>query len=149
MIFTERKVTVNNDTATIDKNIVLFRGDREVEIRFTVMYEGVKYRKNSGENVIEDVNATYGQMVIQNDATETPVVSLVTPTENGTIIFKFTKEMIDEIPELGTYDFQIRLFDDSQASRITTPIVNDGILIKEPLSIEAIHILSSIRDFTG
>ena len=136
MIFTERKVTVNNDTATIDKNIVLFRGDREVEIRFTVMYEGVKYRKNSGENVIEDVNATYGQMVIQNDATETPVVSLVTPTENGTIIFKFTKEMIDEIPELGTYDFQIRLFDDSQTSRITTPIVNDGILIKEPLSIE-------------
>ena len=136
MIFTERKVTVNNDTATIDKNIVLFRGDREVEIRFTVMYEGVKYRKNSGENVIEDVNATYGQMVIQNDATETPVVSLVTPTENGTIIFKFTKEMIDEIPELGTYDFQIRLFDDSQTSRITTPIVNDGILIKEPLSME-------------
>ena len=136
MIFTERKVTVNNDTATIDKNIVLFRGDREVEIRFTVMYEGVKYRKNSGENVIEDVNATYGQMVIQNDTTETPVVSLVTPTEDGTIIFKFTKEMIDEIPELGTYDFQIRLFDDSQTSRITTPIVNDGILIKEPLSIE-------------
>ena len=136
MIFTERKVTVNNDTATIDKNIVLFRGDREVEIRFTVMYEGVKYRKNSGENVIEDVNATYGQMVIQNDATETPVVSLVTPTENGTIIFKFTKEMIDEIPELGTYDFQIRLFDDSQTSRITTPIVNNGILIKEPLSME-------------
>ena len=134
MIFTERKVTVNNDTATIDKNIVLFRGDREVEIRFTVMYEGVKYRKNSGENVIEDVNATYGQMVIQNDATETPVVSLVTPTEDGTIIFKFTKEMIDEIPELGTYDFQIRLFDDTQTSRITTPIVNDGILIKEPLS---------------
>ena len=136
MIFTERKVTVNNDTATIDKNIVLFRGDREVEIRFTVMYEGVKYRKNSGENVITDVNATYGQMVIQNDATETPVVSLVTPTENGTIIFKFTKEMIDEIPELGTYDFQIRLFDDSQTSRITTPIVNDGVLIKEPLSME-------------
>ena len=136
MIFTERKVTVNNDTATIDKNIVLFRGDREVEIRFTVMYEGVKYRKNSGENVIEDVNATYGQMVIQNDATETPVVSLVTPTEDGTIIFKFTKEMIDEIPELGTYDFQIRLFDDTQTSRITTPIVNDGILIKEPLSME-------------
>ena len=136
MIFTERKVTVNNDTATIDKNIVLFRGDREVEIRFTVMYEGVKYRKNSGENVIEDVNATYGQMVIQNDATETPVVSLITPTEDGTIIFKFTKEMINEIPELGTYDFQIRLFDDSQTSRITTPIVNDGILIKEPLSME-------------
>ena len=136
MIFTERKVTVNNDIATIDKNIVLFRGDREVEVRFTVMYEGVKYRKNSGENVIEDVNATFGQLVIQNDATETPVVSLVTPTEDGTIIFKFTKEMIDEIPELGTYDFQIRLFDDSQTSRITTPIVDNGIIIKEPLSME-------------
>lgn len=136
MIFTERKVTVNNDTASIDKNIVLFRGDREVEIRFTVIYNVFKYRKNDGINLIEDVNATYGQLVIQNDATTNPILSNITPTENGIVIFKFTKEMIDEIPEVGTYDFQIRLFDDTQTSRITTPIVDNGIIIKEPLSVE-------------
>ena len=136
MIFTERKVTVNNDTASIDKSIVLFRGDREVEIRFTVMYEAIKYRNNRGTNLIEDVNATYGQLVIQNDDMGVPIVSKITPTDEGTIIFKFTKDMIDEIPELGTYDFQIRLYDDAKTSRITTPIVNNGIFIREPLSIE-------------
>ena len=136
MIFTERKITIKNDQAEIDKSVVLFRGDREIEIRFVIVDNPFKYRNNRETNVIEDVNASYGQLVIQNDNLTTPIVSTVEPTENGAIIFKFTKEMIDDIIELGTYDFQIRLFDDSLTSRITTPIVNDGILIREPLSIE-------------
>ena len=136
MIFTERKVTVNNDTASIDKNIVLFRGDREIEIRFTVIYNEFKYRKGNDVNLIEDVNASYAQLVIQNDNIRIPVVTPLTPTDNGVVIFKITREMIDEVPETGTYDFQIRLYDDGKTSRLTTPMVDNGVIIKEPLSVE-------------
>ena len=136
MIFTERKVTVNNDTASIDKNIVLFRGDREIEIRFTIIYNEFKYRKGNDVNLIEDVNASYAQLVIQNDNIRIPVVTPLTPTDNGIVIFKITREMIDEVPETGTYDFQIRLYDDGKTSRLTTPMVDNGIIIKEPLSVE-------------
>lgn len=136
MIFTERKVTVNNDTASIDKNIVLFRGDREIEIRFTVIYNEFKYRKGTDVNLIEDVNASYAQLVIQNDNIRIPVVTPLTPTDNGVVIFKITREMIDEVPETGTYDFQIRLYDDGKTSRLTTPMVDNGVIIKEPLSVE-------------
>ncbi len=136
MIFTERKVSVNNDTASIDKNIVLYRGDREIEIRFTVIYNEFKYRKGNDVNLIEDVNASYAQLVIQNDNIRIPVVTPLTPTDNGVVIFKITREMIDEVPETGTYDFQIRLYDDGKTSRLTTPMVDNGVIIKEPLSVE-------------
>jgi len=115
----------------MDKQIVLYRGDREVEVQFEIIYETIKYRKI---NAIEDVNASFGQLVIQNDSVAIPTVTDVSPTSEGVVIFKFTKEMIDEITELGTYDFQIRLFDDTQTSRITTPIIENSIIIKEPLS---------------
>ena len=131
MIFTKRKITITGDKASMDKQIVLYRGDREVEVQFEIVYETIKYRKT---NAIEDVNASFGQLVIQNDSVAIPTVTDVSPTSEGVVIFKFTKEMIDEITELGTYDFQIRLFDDTQTSRITTPTIEDSIIIKEPLS---------------
>ena len=132
MIFTKRKITITGDKASIDKQIVLYRGDREIEVQFEIVYETIKYRMS---NTIEDANASFGQLVIQNNSTPIPTVTDVSPTSEGTVIFKFTKEMIDEISELGEYSFQIRLFDDTQTSRITTPIVENGIAIKEPLSI--------------
>ena len=131
MIFTKRKITITGDKASMDKQIVLYRGDREVEVQFEIVYETIKYRKT---NAIEDVNASFGQLVIQNDSVTIPTVTDVSPTSEGVVIFKFTKEMIDEITELGTYDFQIRLFDDTQTSRITTPAIENSIIIKEPLS---------------
>lgn len=131
MIFTKRKITITGDKASMDKQIVLYRGDREVEIQFEIIYETIKYRKT---NAIEDVNASFGQLVIQNDSVAIPTVTDVSPTSEGVVIFKFTKEMIDEITELGIYDFQIRLFDDTQTSRITTPAIENSIIIKEPLS---------------
>ena len=115
----------------MDKQIVLYRGDREVEVQFEIVYETIKYRKT---NAIEDVNASFGQLVIQNDSVAIPTITDVSPTSEGVVVFKFTKEMIDEITELGTYDFQIRLFDDTQTSRITTPTIENSIIIKEPLS---------------
>ena len=132
MIFTNRKITISGDKASMDKQIVLYRGDREVEVQFEIVYEAIKYRTT---NAIESINASFGQLVIQNESAEIPTVTSVSPTNEGVIIFKFTKEMIDELPELGIYNFQIRLYDDTQTSRITIPIVENSIIIKEPLSI--------------
>ena len=132
MIFTKRKITINGDKASMDKQIVLYRGDREVEVQFEIVYEVIKYRMS---NTIEDVNASFGQLVIQNNSAPSPTVTDISPTSEGVVIFKFTKEMIDEINELGEYSFQIRLFDNTRTSRITTPIIENGIVIKEPLSI--------------
>ena len=136
MIFTEKKITITNDECKIDSPVVLYRGDYNVEVRFTIVSCPYKYSKQNESNVIETTDASYGQLVI-NVPNSKPIFSDVAPVESdGAIIFTIKKEMIDETIELGEYDFQIRLFDENQQSRATIPPVIQGIKIKEPIAVE-------------
>ena len=137
MIFTDRTITVQKGTSSINDTIVLYRGDRDVEIRFT-LNEGSPFRFGSGAspNIIEKTEAAYGQLVIKTPNDLPAIFSEVAPTNEGKIVFKITGEMIDEITEVGDYSFQIRLFDESKGSRVTLPEVNNGIEIREPIASE-------------
>lgn len=139
MIFTDRTIMVKNGTSSINDTIVLYRGDREVEIRFT-LNEGTPFKFGSGAspNIIEKTEATYGQLVIKTPGALPPIFSEVTPTIGGKIIFTITAEMIDETTEVGNYTFQIRLLDDNMESRATLPEVKNGIEIREPIALEDI-----------
>ena len=48
MIFTDRTVIVQKGTSSINDSIVLYRGDREVEIRFT-LNESSPFKFGSGK----------------------------------------------------------------------------------------------------
>ena len=137
MIFTDRTISVQKGVSSIDDTIVLYRGDRGVEIRFT-LNEGSPFRFGSGAspNIIEKTEAAYGQLVIKTPNNLPSIFSEVVPTKEGKIIFTITGEMIDEITEVGYYIFQIRLFDESMNSRATLPEVNNGIEIREPIASE-------------
>lgn len=134
MIYTERKVSIKNDTATIDSPIILFRGDREVEIMFTIVDSKFKFESNKG-NVIDKTQAAFGQLAVAlPDGTD--LFTEIVECENGVVVFSITGEMIDEIHEVGFYSFHIRLYNDDKSSRITLPPVMEGIEIREPLIIE-------------
>ena len=137
MIFTDRTVIVQKGTSSINDTIVLYRGDKNVEVRFT-LNEGSPFRFGSGAspNIIEKTEAAYGQLVIKVPNNLPAIFSEVTPTSEGKIVFKITGEMIDEITEVGNYSFQIRLFNESMNSRVTLPEVNGGIEIREPIASE-------------
>ena len=137
MIFTDRTVIVQKWTSSINDTIVLYRGDKNVEIRFTLS-EGSPFRYGSGAspNIIEKTEAAYGQLVIKAPNDLPAIFSEIVPTNEGKIVFKITGEMIDEITEVGNYSFQIRLFDESKNSRVTLPEVNNGIEIREPIASE-------------
>ena len=137
MIFTDRTIMVKNGTSSINDTIVLYRGDREVEIRFS-LNEGSPFKFGSGSspNIIEKTEATYGQLVIKTPGTLPPIFSEIVPTIGGKIIFTITTEMIDEITEVGNYTFQIRLLDENMDSRATLPEVVNGIEIREPIASE-------------
>ena len=138
MIFTERKITISKNTSSIDKQIVLYRGDKNVEIRFTISEFPFKYSRNNETNVIESTEASFGQLVIKVPNDKTPIFSDIVSTKKGAVVFTITGEMIDEISEIGTYDFQIRLFDEEQNSRATIPPIEKGIEIREPIATEDI-----------
>ena len=42
MIFTEKKITINNNECKIDSPVVLYRGDYNVEVRFTIVSSPLK-----------------------------------------------------------------------------------------------------------
>ena len=135
MIFTERTITVVNDSATINKPLILYRGDKNIELKITIVESQFKFRSTGASNVIETSNASYAQLVI-NTPYNSPIFSEVTATENGTVIFVISAAMIDEVREVGIYDIQIRLLDDNKQSRASIPPVSNAIEIREPMAIE-------------
>ena len=137
MIFTDRTIIVQKGTSSINDTIILYRGDKEVEIRFT-LNESSPFRFGIGAepNIIEKTEAAYGQLIIKRPNDLPAVFSEITPTNGGKIVFTITAEMIDEITEVGNYTFQIRLLDENRNSRATLPEVVNGIEIREPIATE-------------
>lgn len=125
MIFATVNLTIKEDESVCDETITLYRGDRNVQVRFVLV-----------NNIFKVVNQTYAQMIIIRPSKE----SLFTQTEriaNDTVVLTITEEMIDELEEVGSYTFQIRLYDDTMTSRITLPPCNAGLYVGEPIAIEA------------
>ena len=133
MIFTERTVTVRNGETSIDAPVILYRGDRKVEIRFKIL--DAKFKFQSGDNIISSTNAAFAQLAILNPNGSNAFTE-TTATDNGTVSFVISGEMIDQLEEVGTYTFHIRLFDEDFESRITLPEVLNGFEVREPITIE-------------
>lgn len=134
MIYTVSKVTIqSNYKATLDRKITLYKGDKNIEIQFEILEGIFRQYKQEGANTIVNLHASYGQLVIQKPD-YTCAISEIAPTKDGRIVFVIPPEMTDEDVELGSYTFQIRLFDETQASRVTLPPVQDGIVILAPIT---------------
>ena len=138
MIYTASKVTIKNYQATIDKTIILYRGDKNVEIQFEILESVYRQYRVEGTNVILNLNASYGQLVVQKPD-HTHILGDIVPTQDGKVIFTIPGELIDETVEVGQYTFQIRLYNDDQTSRVTLPPVVGGIDIVEPIASEDIE----------
>ena len=133
MILTDRTITIRNSKSLINEPIVLYRGDYEVSIKFTIMES--KFRFKSGANLVYSEKASYGQLAVLAPYGGN-VFSDIVKCEDGTVTFTLTKEMIDQLEEVGLYSFQIRLFDYYRESRVSIPPVEFGIEVREPVASE-------------
>lgn len=125
MLYLERTININRGSASIDETVILYKGDKNVEIQFTIKNNPFRTKSTNTE-------PTYGQMLILREKAE-PIISSISRLSNGKMLFVITGDMIDELPELGYYTFQIRLFNDERTSRGTLPKIEKGIEIKEPI----------------
>ena len=133
MIFTDRTITVRKGESRIDEPIVVYRGDYELEVRFTILNSRFKFM--SGTNMIESEKASYGQLAIL-----TPyggnIFSDIVRCSDGSVTFVLTAEMLNRIEEVGLYSFQIRLMDYNKESRVSIPPIEFGIEVREPIASE-------------
>jgi glycerophosphoryl diester phosphodiesterase len=94
-----------------------------------------KFRFKSGVNLVDSEKASFGQLAILAPYGGN-VFSEVVKCEDGTVTFTLTKEMIDQLEEVGLYSFQIRLFDYYRESRVSIPPIEFGIEVREPVASE-------------
>lgn len=133
MIYVDRTITVQQGNSKISEPVILYRGDYEVSVRFTIINENVKFM--SGFNMIEYEKSPHAQLIILSPTKEA-IFSDVLQCEEGVAVFTIPQELLDELQEVGKYSFQIRLFDYDQGSRITLPQVKNGIIVREPIVAE-------------
>ena len=143
MILTERTINIIDHESIMDSPVVLYRGDKNVELKLNIKSSRFKFRDDDSSNFIESAQASYGQLIIQTPNQNEPIFSEITATKKGYIIFVITAEMIDEIDEVGKYTFQVRLLDSNKRSRATIPPVVNGIEIREPITSEDSNALNS------
>ena len=135
MIYVDRRITVQQGISQIDEPVILYRGDFEVSIRFTIVYQNVKFR--SEFNMIDYDNTPNAQLILiapNGDA----IFSEVLHCEEGVAVFTIPRDLLDELQEVGKYSFQIRLYDYDLTSRITIPQVKNGIVVREPIATETV-----------
>ncbi len=131
MIYIERKIKIKKNEAKIEEPIVLYKGDMNIELQFTIENNPFKYKPG--------MDVTYGQLVIKRPKGD-PVFSEPVKMSSSKVIFIVTGDMIDGLDadgnykdEMGAYDFQIQLLNGDQSSRGSLPPVAGGIIIREPL----------------
>jgi hypothetical protein len=133
MIYAIAKVTIqNNYKATIDRPLIFYKGDKNIEVQFEIVESIFRQYKQEGSNTIDNLGASYGQLVIQRP-NFSYALSEISETKEGRIVFVIPPEMTDENIDLGSYTFQIRLYDETQNSRVTLPPVVDGIVIYDSI----------------
>ena len=133
MIYAIAKVTIqNNYKATIDRPLILYKGDKNIEVQFEIVESIFRQYKQEGANTIENLGASYGQLVIQRP-NFSYALSEISETKEGRIVFVIPPEMTDENIDSGSYTFQIRLYDETQNSRVTLPPVVGGIVIYDSI----------------
>ena len=130
MIRTSRTVSVGDTDSTINLPIILYKGDRGIEVIFEI---NNRFKFVDTNNFIESSHASYGQLVIRNE-NGVNVFSEIKACDNGKVALTITQSMTDEINEIGTYTFQIRLYDSTMDSRVTLPPVYEGLEIREPIA---------------
>lgn len=132
MIYKQCVLTIENNTATLDEDIYLYRLDKNVELYFTIVNNKYKFDKSDLNNIISMTNASYFQMRLYKDA-EVKYTFTIQPTDKGQAILTITDDLIDDPIEVGDYDFQISLLDADKSSMISMPIARQQLHVCEPL----------------
>ena len=126
MLSTECFISIKRVTSNINAPIVLYRGDKNIEVKFHI--------KNNP--FIADSSIKYGQLIIKLPETGLVIFSEINKFDEEVISFMLPKDMMDEIVEVGLYTIQLRFYNEDKSSVVTLPEITRALDIREPISIQ-------------
>ena len=132
MIVRDCTILLKSDSATLSETLVLYKGDQNIEYTFTLKDNAYKFSNGTDGNIVTQLEASYAQILWYKNA-EIRITFPIQATNDGKVVLKITKELIDEDNEIGDYDFQIRLYDSNKEAILTLPPLLKAVHIKAPL----------------
>ena len=126
MLSTECIISIKRGTSKINAPIVLYRGDKNIEVKFHI--------KNNP--FIADSSIKYGQLIIKLPETGLVIFSEINKFDEEVISFMLPEDMMDEIVEVGLYTIQLRFYNEDKSSVVTLPEITRALDIREPIAIQ-------------
>lgn len=134
MIERTMTLTIKDNSATLNGKLIFYLGDCGVRINFII--QDVKYAFNQS-NVLGELggnvkvlgyarkpNGTVFNLNKGEDEDTDADNNLLADTENNIVVFTLTRNLTDEMDEVGTYDIQLILLsyeDGELTGRLTLP----------------------------
>lgn len=129
MIKYDYEITVNGNTAKLNKDIHLFRENKNVHYYFAIKNASFNFKGST--DLIEKTNAINAAVtVIKPNGVE--VANAIAPVENGKIHLKVTEDLIDEEVEVGDFDLIFDLFDDTDGAVTIPKVIGQFHVLERP-----------------
>lgn len=131
-ITTDCKLTVSKNTAKLDEEIFLYKNDRNIKLLIEIVDNKYRYKSDDLSNLLVKYKASYAQVKWYKNA-EVKKEFPIQATDDGKVVFVIEGQLIDEDTELGDYDLQLRLLNESQESIRSLPTIKGAVHILKPL----------------
>ena len=113
MIERDIKTKITEQNFSLDSNIILFKGDGRIDFKLIIEDKRYKY-----DNVYIP---TYYNFTIISPNSKEPLNTEKDIYNNNILVLSFTKDMIDELEEVGIYYIQTQLYDNDNNCIILPP----------------------------
>ena len=126
MLSTECIISIKRGTSKINAPIVLYRGDKNIEVKFQI----------NNNPFIADSAVKYGQLIIKLPEAGIVIFSTINKFDEEVVSFILPEDMMDEIVEVGLYTIQLRFYNEDKTSVATLPEIAQALDIREPIAIQ-------------
>ena len=122
MIQRDLVLTVNNDTASLNEPLIIYRHDRGITLRIKVMKYKFMFNKIMEEDLVADTSIISARAIVLKPNGTTIFECPRQAVEDDCVIINVTFDWTDEKLEVGKYKIQIQLYGpDYINERVTLP----------------------------
>lgn len=130
-IFAERKLKIMENVTQMDHDIILYRGNRNVFILFTI--ENLMFGFKDFSTGYESMSPSHAYITLLTPLFEEIKLGKV-PIEDDKIKFSISELMIDELVEVGDYTIVIDLYDTIEDSLLTIPPIENQLKVRDRIT---------------
>ena len=130
-IYADRKLRVADTKMVMDKDVVLYRGNRNVYIFFSI--ENLSFGFRNLTTGYETFYPSHAYITILTPLFEEISVPK-TAIEGDRIQLCITERMIDELTEVGDYTIVIDLYDEYEDSLLTLPPIENQLKVRDRIT---------------